>query len=99
MGWESRRGGRYYYRKRRYGRHVISDYVGRGEWVDALASLELADRMGRAVERDERQNEAIQDQADEAALDAVTTLFETMTAGFLLAAGCHTHRGIWRRKR
>ena len=99
MGWETRRGQRYFYRKRRRNGHVISEYVGRGELVEALASLEMADRMQRAVEREEHCDRWDQDQADEAALDEVTALVETLTVGWLLVAGYHTHKRTWRRKR
>jgi hypothetical protein len=99
MGWENRRGQQYYYRKRRVNGHVISEYVGRGPWVDALATAERAERLQRAVEREERRNERDQDRAEQAALDEVTTLIETLTAGYLLAAGWHTHKGTWRRRR
>ena len=99
MGWEERGGQRYFYRKRRRGGHVVSEYVGRGEWVEALASLEMADRMQRAVEREERRDERAREQADEAALDELTALVDTLTTGCLLAAGYHTHKRTWRRKR
>lgn len=99
MGWEERRGQQYFYRKRRRNGHVVSEYVGRGEWVEALASLEMADRMQRAVEREERRDEWDQEQADEAALDELTALVDTLTIGCLLATGYHTHKRTWRRKR
>jgi hypothetical protein len=99
MGWENRRGQQYYYWKRRRNGQVVSEYVGRGDWVDAVVSAERAERLQRAVEREERRAEWDQDQADQAALDEVTALIETLTAGYLLAAGWHTHKGTWRQSR
>ena len=99
MGWERRSGGRYYYRKRRIGGRVISTYMGRGDMADALAGLETAERIERAVEREERRAARAREQADEAALDEVSRLTEELTAGYLLAAGCHTHKRTWRRRR
>lgn len=99
MGWENRRGQQYYYRKRRVKGRVISEYVGRGAWVDAPTSAERAERLQRAVEREERRDERDQEQAEQAALDEVTALIETLTAGYLLAAGWHTHKGTWRQSR
>jgi hypothetical protein len=99
MGWEERRGHQYFYRKRRRNGRVVSEYVGCGEWVEALASLEMADRMQRAVEREERRDERDQVRADEASLDELTALVDTLTTGCLLAAGYHTHKRTWRRKR
>lgn len=99
MGWESRRGHRYFYRKRRTGGRVTSAYVGTGEWVEALANLEQADRMERAIEHEYRHDERAREQVAEAAFDEVTTLIEALATGALLAAGYHTHKGTWRRRR
>lgn len=99
MAWEMRRGRRYYYHKRRVGGRVVSEYRGSGDWVDAVTRLEQADRIERAVERDDWRSEQNHIKADESALDEVTALIETLTTSYLLAAGCHTHKGTWRRRR
>ncbi len=99
MGWEERRGARYYYRKKRAGGRVVSEYVGGNALAMMLADLEQADRaernMARVYERETRRHEKEMDDA----LDAVTEMATTLTAATLLVAGCHTHRGQWRRRR
>ena len=40
MAWEERNGNQYYYRKRRQGNRVVSEYVGKGAWIHAVATLE-----------------------------------------------------------
>ena len=66
MGWETRRGRRYYYRKRRVAGRVTSEYVGCGAWVEAMAQLEQADRLERADEREKRRAQRDRERAEEA---------------------------------
>ncbi len=99
MGWEERRGTHYYYRKKREGGRVVSEYVGGGAIATMLANLEQADRAERAIDReDERETRRREEEIDDM-LDAVTGMAATLTAATLLVAGCHTHRGQWRRRR
>lgn len=99
MGWENRNGHRYYYRKRRIGGRVVSEYLGAGEWVEAIAGLTRLDRMERDEERAAWRTEREREQIRDADIDAVAGLLDTVTAGALLLAGCHMHKGTWRRKR
>jgi hypothetical protein len=39
MGFENRKGNRYYYRKKRVGRRVVSEYIGKGEYAGILARI------------------------------------------------------------
>ena len=55
MGWEQRSGNRYYYRKERKGRRVISTYHGRGTIAALLAELDALDRERRQRQRAEAQ--------------------------------------------
>lgn len=103
MAWEERRGGRYYYRKERRDGRVVSLYRGKGEILDMLTALEEAER---AIARDERAEQRARD-ADErdrarradAALNRLDEMIATLTRATLLTAGCHTHKGTWRKKR
>lgn len=103
MGWEERRGRRYYYRKRRVAGRVVSQYVGTGPAAEALAAVDtarrardVADRM-LAREQEQRAQEALrQAAAEEATLDRIIA---DLTRATLLVAGWHTHKGLWRRRR
>jgi hypothetical protein len=101
MGWEERGGGRYYYRKRRVNGRVVSEYVGSAArpWVGPLVDLEEANRNERAAERALERARREREQADDAALDDMASWAESLTTALLLAAGCHTHKGTWRRWR
>ncbi len=99
MAWESRRGGQYYYQKKRIGGRVVSEYVGVGAFAQALSCLEAADQTERAVEQEWKREARRREEEADAALDAVTDMATILTTAALLAAGCHTHRGQWRRRR
>jgi hypothetical protein len=96
MGFETRRGNAYYYRKRRDGGRVVSEYVGGGH-IAALASR--LDEAERAEEKARRAQERGQREADEALdelLDALGGALRTAAACELIAAGCHNRKGEWR---
>jgi len=96
MAWEQRaRGNRYYVRKRWVSGRCVSEYIGVGEDAVLLAGLDAAARRGQ------RQGRAVRRREDEidAALDEVTEIMAILLTATLLVAGCHTHRGQWRRRR
>ncbi len=99
MGWETRGSKSYYYRKERSGGRVRSVYVGSGETARLIAQLDdlqTDEREGnRAIARTERE----QWQEQDAELDRVCVLIKTFTTGALLAAGFHTHKRQWRRRK
>jgi hypothetical protein len=99
MGWEKRGNGLYYYRKRREGRRVISEYIGHGELAEAIATLDALDRERRELEREgwRLEKETILSIA-RAGTEAQEVIL-TLTRAWLLAQGYHTHKGQWRRKR
>ena len=99
MAWEDRDGRRYYYRKARHGRRVVSKYVGRGRVPELLAELDQADRERREAERRQTEQERSESAAQLDRLDQAVALVELLTRGVLLANGYHNHRGKWRRMR
>lgn len=98
MGWEERGSGRYYYRKRRAGDRVISEYVGPG-MIGRLASIFDGERhQERKQQREARKAEREAVQTAEAAVDHICGMVRVLTSAALLSAGYHTHKGEWRRK-
>jgi len=99
MGWEKRGHRLYYYRKRREGKRVISEYVGHGELAEAIATLDALDRHEQEAERaalwDEREAQRDVDQA----IDTAGELVRALTHTVLLASGYHKHKGQWRKRR
>jgi len=99
MGWESRGSGMYYYRKRRIGGRVVSEYVGGGVVGELAALQDERERLERAERRqaERRVHEEmwmLDRQADE-----VAELIRALAQGMLLVTGHHTHRGQWRKRR
>ncbi len=96
MAWETRGGRRYYYRKRRVGRHVVSEYVGAGFLAEMAAAQdeETRESARRQAERHERRPTDTDRAADDALRQA-----RVLADGVLLLAGLRCHRGQWRRPR
>jgi len=103
MAWETRNGQRYYYRKRREGGRVVSEYVGAGDLAVAVAYLEDASsKQRRALAK----REAALFQAERQRWRGVETLvgeldaaIRTLVREALTAAGYHQHKGQWRKRR
>ena len=99
MGWEKRGHRLYYYRKRREGKRVIPEYVGRGELAEAIATLDALDRheqeRERAALRDAREAQRGVDQA----IDTAGELVRALARAVLFASGYHKHKGQWRKRR
>ncbi len=99
MGWEKRAGRRYYYRKRRQGLQVRSEYVGMGELADALATLDALERERDDLAHIELREECKMQHAVDAWLDQFIALTRMIVAAELTNHGYHQHRGQWRKRR
>jgi len=96
MGWETRRNGRrYYYRKRRIGGRVVSEYLGCG--AEAIAAeLELAESLGKRMALRKLVDDGRP--LDEQLEDHAKLIFAEVE-NRLIEHGYHKHRGQWRKKR
>ncbi len=99
MGWETRSGNRYYYRKRWVNGRPVSEYVGAGmsaTWAEALDGIERYERQAtaaewrRVVEAERKAARAL------AEVDAVT---HALTAAVLIVNGYQAHKRQWRSQR
>lgn len=99
MGWEERKGRLYYYRKRRVGEQVVSQYVGTGPGAEACAAFDRAARETRKRQRQKlrKEREALDEEARQ--VRGVIDQIRTLTHATLVAAGYHTHKGQWRKCR
>jgi hypothetical protein len=98
MAWEHRKGNLYYYRKRRAGGHVISEYIGAGylgALVEEIDKIERAETgHARAAWHAKKENaKAIDRQAGE--FEKYT---KAMTRAVLLLSGYHPHKRQWRKR-
>ena len=100
MAWERReRGERYYTRSRKVGGRVVREYVG-GGLVGELAARTDAEVWER------REAEAVEGSAEVQRLEGLVApvvelcdVAEILAQAHLIAAGCHRHKGEWRRRR
>jgi hypothetical protein len=100
MAWERReRGGRYYTKSYRVKGKVVREYIGGGTLGELAARTD-------AEERERREMEAARGRAEVQRLEELVTpvvelceLAEVLVRAHLIAAGCHRHKGEWRRRR
>ncbi len=98
MSWEQRGKATYYYRKKRRGKRVVSEYVGRGKPAQFAALMDGSGKRLRVHMRTARRKaHATEKRADELLLE-FEKIAQVLTRGYLIAQGCHTHKGQWRRK-
>ena len=96
MGLENRDGRLYYYRQRREGARVVSEYVGAGMIASGMALLDSEDRM-EARERREAERHAIEAmRSEDAALDSISAMVEAIARAACVVAGFHQYKGQWR---
>jgi len=99
MAYERRGANRYYYRKRRKGNRVISQYIGAGEYAEYTHTLDMLEREVAEQERCRRQQERAEAALlDEKVNNALETLENTVESA-LVMAGYHKVKGEWRKKR
>ena len=99
MAWEERNGNRYYYRKRRVGDRVVSEYIGAGDLAEAFAVLDEYDQVQRALERMEWREERQAQQSIDVLVDEVIALCQLSADAAMLDAGYYRHKGQWRKRR
>lgn len=99
MGWERRGTNSYYYKKERAGSKVKSVYVGCGDVAHMISKLQSSSRMVERLARLMKSPQAVEQEKVEAELDQLTDQIHLITHGALLAAGFHTHKRQWRKKR
>jgi hypothetical protein len=96
MGWH----GPYYYRSRRAGDRVLSEYVGAGRVAELVAQMDALDRQQREAERADFRAQRAELDALDAPLDELHDLAELVARAALVAAGFHQYkRGEWRKRR
>ena len=99
MAWEDRNGRMYYYRKRREGKHVVSEYMGAGLAGQIAEIFDMEDREEVEYKRAEfREQKALAQTIDSQARD-VEKYTKVTTRAYLLLAGYHTHKRHWRKRR
>ncbi|MCK4849724.1 MAG: hypothetical protein KAT11_00160 [Phycisphaerae bacterium] len=95
MGWETRGNRSYYYRKRRVGGRVVSEYVGGGLLGVLAEQLDAEQRAETQAKRQEIQRF----DSDDREIIRLCKQLSDAAARMLEAAGFHKHKGQWRKQR
>ncbi len=93
------RQGRYFYRSRREGQRVVSEYVGCGDVGALVAEVDNAKQLARAAARRALLEEVSQARLVDAAMADLRNAADEAANKALLAAGFHRHKRTWRRRR
>jgi hypothetical protein len=99
MGWELRNGKRYYYRKIRRGRRVISEYVGASEFSGLWLELDEFDRAEKTQARIAWKDEKDEVKKLNKVINQLAEIINGMARASLLTSGYHPHKGQWRQNR
>ena len=100
MGWETRRGKQYYYSAQRRGGRVVKQYLGSGEFAEALAQIDALDKQRRQFEAEARRAERDDLRILDDQVRTLGQLADALAHAALLLAGYHRHdRGEWRKRR
>jgi hypothetical protein len=93
------RQGRYFYRSRREGQRVVSEYRGCGDAGALLAEIDNRAAHAREAARRALREEADQTRQLDAALADIYLAADQAASAALHGAGYHLHKRSWRRKR
>ena len=64
-----------------------------------MANMVAIERLERAADREELREEQNESDAEESAVSEWFDRVQAMADAAMIAAGCHKHKGQWRRKR
>ena len=99
MSWEERDGRRYYYRKHRVGRRVVSEYIGSGLIAEMVSEQDEMDRQQRMRDRKSFEKHITRNKKMDDELDSVIEMTRAVIRARFLLSGFHPHKGQWRKKR
>ena len=94
-----KRDNRYYYRKRRVGRRVVSEYVGSGLIAEKVSEQDEMDRQQRMRDRKSFENLKVDNKKMDDDLDSLIDVTRAYIRVSFLLSGFHPHKGQWRKKR
>lgn len=100
MAWENRGLGRYFYRKKRIGDSVVSEYIGAGHLGELAAEIDAKKRQAAIAVREALREAQARENLTDAQIDELIAAGQDYVQAVLLASGRRLHkRSEWRRKR
>jgi hypothetical protein len=95
----NKNGNLYYYKKRRVGSKVISEYQGGGEIVSIIQHIEARDRAEKEAERERQRIERMSMAEIDKQIDDFSQMVDSLMAAELISKGFHQHKRQWRKRR
>ena len=99
MGWEYRGNRLYYYRKKRNGRRVVSEYMGAGLSGHLMAVFDDEDRSERLYNKSQWKKQRSELRKLESDIDQLQKSINGFVRAVFLTSGYHAHKGQWRQTR
>lgn len=100
MAWQCRKGQQYFYRARRVGSRVVSEYVGRGQYAELVAARDARQRAEQTAVAEQLQRFRAELVAEDRTAAGRFRVVQEVVGWALEQAGFHRHdRGNWRRRR
>lgn len=99
MAWEDRNETVYYYRKRREGKHVISEYVGKGLIGQLAEEMDSEERYKKDLDQSEFRKQQWTIKIIDEQVSDVEKYTRAMTRAVMLVSGYHSHKRQWRKRR
>lgn len=99
MGWELRRGKRYYYRRRKVNGRWIREYVGPGARGEQAALEDALRNAKKKAEMEAERRRREEFQAAQALLHGACEEYDRLIKAALIGAGYYEHKRQWRRRR
>ena len=99
MAWLTKCNGQYYYRSRRRGDTVTTEYIGAGPVAELIAQLDELDRQKRQAEREAVKQSMAEQDAIDAEIDSLGAELGAVVDAVLLVNGYRQHKRQWRKKR
>ena len=99
MGWENRSGQMYYYRKKRIGKQIVSEYIGSGVLAEAIALIDTEKRKNAKWKLQEWKQLKTEVKEIDQNLDLAGNWIRALIRANMLLTGYHPHKGQWRKNR
>ena len=99
MGWEKRGNKKFYYRKKRMGQRVVSEYMGTGSLADLYLAMDAEERIERCLTRTVWAEQRLEANNLEADIEHLNEIVSNLVSTTLLVSGYRSHKGQWRKAR
>ena len=97
MAWRQYGSKKYYYRQKKVGGEVVSQYVGGGPFAELAAQLDEAERIRAKAKRELFRREVAKHQALDDELGKIDEVMRALVDGVMLATGHYTHKRQWKK--